>query len=345
MKMNSIMICLAIAFVFASFISRAQTTDTSNVEQYVVSAFKKMNLSGYTELRYQQFQAPAKIDGFDIHRARLQLKGVISDHVNYYLQTDVMPGNALLLDATMAYSVCNGLKFTGGQMKLPFSQENLLDDSKLFTINRSQVVEALVARTKDVLGNQNGRDIGMIASGSLIKISEHNLIDYSVGVFNGQGINQPDLNSEKDFDGRLLIHPIKNLDIGGAVYTGYDNFGNLKSNHIRDRVGFDFGYSFKGFDVRVELIQGQDSLTHKQGYYIQGAYYIIDKKLQIVGKYDNYDPNVNPKKTNDQTTVITGALNYFITSNLWIKLDYENHKVQNNIGKNDLYIAELLIAF
>ena len=331
--------------MIGSYFSKAQTTDTTNVEQYVVSAFKKINLSGYTELRYQEFQDPTKVDGFDIHRARLQFRGFISDKVDYYLQTDVVPGNALLLDATLAYTVCSGLKFTCGQMKLPFSQENLLDDSKLFTINRSQAVEALVARTKDVLGNQNGRDIGIIASGSLIKTSEHNLFDYSFGIINGQGINQPDLNSEKDFDGRLLIHPIKNLDIGGAVYTGYDNFGNLKSNHIRDRIGFDFGYNYKGFDVRAELIQGQDSLTHKQGYYVQGAYYLIDKKLQIVVKYDNYDPNVNPKKTNDQTTVITGALNYFITSNLWIKLDYENHKVQNNTGKNDLYVAELLIAF
>ncbi len=329
----------ALLFAFNSF---AQNADTSQVS---ILSSKKMYLNGYTEVRYQQFEDPAKISAFDIHRARLQLKGSLSDRVNYYLQADVVPSNALLLDATASYTVCHALKFVAGQMKLPFSQENLTDDSKLYTINRSQAVEALVARTKDVIGNQNGRDIGVIATGNLITPSGYKWVDYSVGVFNGQGINVPDANNQKDFDGRLLFHPVKNADIGGAVYYGYDKFGIPALNHLRNRQGVDLGYTYKRFDLRGEFIQGQDSSIHRQGYYIQAAYFVLLNKLQIIGKYDNYDPNTNPKVTNDQTTVITGGVNYFFTSNLWIKLNYEKHDVQNNTGKNDLYIAELLIAF
>ena len=36
-------------------------------------------------------------------------------------------------------------------------------------IDRSQVVEALVARGKDVIGNQNGRDIGIQIGGGILK--------------------------------------------------------------------------------------------------------------------------------------------------------------------------------
>jgi phosphate-selective porin OprO/OprP len=342
MKHHYIISTVILGILITSATMMGQNADST---LYSILSSRKLRLNGYSEIEYQQFQDPSKIDEFNIHRARLQLRGDLSNHMEYFIQTDFVPSNPLLLDATASYILDTALKFTAGQMKLNISQENLLDDSKLFTINRSQVVEAMVARSKDVIGNQNGRDIGIMASGSLISLPWYKFLDYSFALFNGQGINQADANSEKDFDGRLLIHPVKNLDMGGAVYTGYDKFGSVPANHIRDRYGFDLGYSYNRFDIRAEFIRGQDSTIHRQGYYIQAAYFILAKKLQVVGKYDNFDPNTNPKVTNDQTMVFTGALNYFFSSNLWIKLDYEKHDVQNNTSKNDLYLVELLIAF
>jgi hypothetical protein len=51
-------------------------------------------------------------------------------------------------------------------LKGPFLllMENLASSNKLEMIDRSQVVEAIVARGKDLIGNQNGRDMGFEAS-------------------------------------------------------------------------------------------------------------------------------------------------------------------------------------
>ena len=52
----------------------------ANKKSFFVNAAKQMNLSGYTQLRYQNLDEPGKIDGFDIRRARLDLKGNISPY-------------------------------------------------------------------------------------------------------------------------------------------------------------------------------------------------------------------------------------------------------------------------
>ena len=90
--------------------------------------------------------------------------------------------------------------------------ENLASSNKLEMIDRSQVVEALVARGKDVIGNQNGRDIGIQIGGGFLKKNGIPVIEYRLGFFNGSGINLADTaNDAKDIVGRLVINPVKGL--------------------------------------------------------------------------------------------------------------------------------------
>ena len=83
----------------------------------------------------------------------------------------------LLLDAYAVYKPLSFLRITAGQFLIPFSRENTeTPDRDLLTVDRSQVVNALVARSgdgsnglQDSIGNQNGRDIGIQASGTFLK--------------------------------------------------------------------------------------------------------------------------------------------------------------------------------
>jgi len=105
-------------------------------------------------------------------------------------------------------------------MRLIFSLENLASSNKLEMIDRSQVVEALVARGKDVIGNQNGRDVGIQVSGTILKIKDLPLAEYRFGVFNGSGINVADTaNEAKDIAGRLIFTPLKGFSFGGEFYN------------------------------------------------------------------------------------------------------------------------------
>lgn len=204
-----------------------------------VIAGKPIWISGYTQLRYQHFEEDGKNDSFDIRRLRLDIKGDITKSLDYRTQVDFGGSKGpFLLDAMIGYTFNPHLKITGGQFKVPFSQENLISSPKLETINRSQVVEALVARGKDVIGNQNGRDIGVMASGNFLQRGTRYLFDYAVGIFDGAGINTGDNNEKKDFVGRVVFHPIKNLDIGANYYNGMANLN--KEDQNRDRIGADF---------------------------------------------------------------------------------------------------------
>src|ERR1700761_3358759 len=192
-----------------------QKRDKDKENQHSISiGSRALQISGLVQARYQGFQQTGVNDAFDLHRARLDAKGNITDQWSYEVYTE-FAATTKLLDAYTAYKLADYLKLTAGQFKIPFSYESLTSDSQLDFIDRSQVVEALAGRSKDVIGQQNGRDIGIQASGSFAKLNGLYLFDYTVGVFNGAGYDvTTDNNNHKDFAGRLGVHPIKNLDFG-----------------------------------------------------------------------------------------------------------------------------------
>jgi phosphate-selective porin OprO and OprP len=142
---------------------KQQETD-SKKKSFPLTASRLFQLQGYTQVRYQQLQESGKNSGFDIRRARLDVKGSINPVFGYRLLAD-FAGSPKLIDAYTEIKLADYFIIMAGQFKIPFSYENLVPDRELEVIDRSQVVEALVARSKDILGNTNGRDIGIQAGG------------------------------------------------------------------------------------------------------------------------------------------------------------------------------------
>jgi phosphate-selective porin OprO/OprP len=181
-------------------------------------------------------------------------------------------------------------------------------------IDRSQVVEALVARGKDVIGNQNGRDIGVQISGTLFNVGGMSLAEYRLGVFNGSGINVADTaNEAKDFGARLNINPIKGLSVAAAYYNGWDKAIKpdvAGKSQTRNRLGFEISYTLARLSLKGEYILGQDGKSRRQGWYAQAGYFIIPLKLQVLGKYDSYDPNTNINSNILTNYVIGGNYNF-----------------------------------
>jgi phosphate-selective porin OprO/OprP len=304
---------------------------------------KALQISGLVQARYQGFEQSTANNSFDLHRARLDAKGNITDQWSYEVYTE-FAASTKLIDAYTAYKVADYLKFTAGQFKLPFSNENLTADSQLEFIDRSQGVEALVSRSKDVIGNSNGRDIGAQVSGYFAKVNDRYLFDYAFGVFNGAGYNvSADNNNHKDISARLGVHPIKNLDLGGSLYEGEDIPTGGTLTQARNRYGFDGRYVISNLSLTAEYIHGTDASIHKDGWFAQAGYFVIPQ-LQLVAKYDTYDPN--KLKTTDRSTIYTGGVN--IVFNKWTKLavDYLYRREETTVQiKNNILEAQLQIAF
>ena len=163
-------------------------------------------------------------------------------------------------------------------------------------IDRSQVVEALAGRSKDVIGNQNGRDIGIQVSGSFAKLNDHYLFDYTFGVLMVPDMMLPQIIIIiKILPARLGVHPITGLDFGGSLYQGEDIPAATTKvpnpvTQARNRYGFDGRYATGPFSVTAEYLHGTDASVQRDGWYAQAGYFVLPK-LQLVAKYDTYDPN------------------------------------------------------
>ena len=346
-----------------------QQTAASQARTFPLGSSRALQLSGYTQVRYNSFQQKGKADGFDIRRARLDFQGEFTSKWSYRLLLDFVANSGangtaatggalvspLLLDAFIAYKPFAGLKITAGQFNIPFSLENLTQDRLLETADRSQVVSALVARKGDgsnnlvdSIGNQNGRDLGIQFNGSLIKLADNrNFLDYSFAVLNGAGIDVTDNNEFKDLVGRLVFHPVKALSIGTNYYNGFDRFtSSLTKDQNRIRWGADALLDLDRFTARGEWLKGEEGnrnpIVH-EGWYAQGSYYLVPKLFQLVFRYDTYNPNKD-KKLASSTYYVFGTNFYF---NAWTKLQL-NYAWRTEAGadvNNDLITAQLQLSF
>ena len=305
----------------------------------VSSITAKMALNGYSQVRFQDFEDadPKTRNSFDIRNARLILKGTVLKNIGYNFQCDFAPPTVRLMDATFSYTINKFAKFTAGQQKAPLSYESLRTDYDIHSMSRSQVVEALTARSKDVLAtangttavNNNGRDIGLVFSGGVPNNKTNaTWVDYSVGIFDGMGINQSDKDESKDIGGRVVVHPINGMGIGGSYYDGSATYGiDLSKPKDRNRMGFDLSYEDgKWVYAAAEYLQGKDSVTNKAGYYIMAEGFFLPKKFSALVKYDVYDPNKSNSSdatNNDATVIYSLGLNWYFAPFTKVQLQYD----------------------
>lgn len=304
-------------------------------KDFAAAAGRKIKLSGYTQVRYRQDESIN--DTFDIRRARLDFKSDVTERFDYRLQVDFAGTSAKLLDATIGYKINPAAKLLLGQFKVPFSQENLISSPKLETINRSQAVEALVARGKDVIGNQNGRDTGIQVGGTVSSF------DYAAGVFNGAGINATDGNERKDLAVRLVYHPTDALSLGTSVYNGRYTKSTAEAAAVRNRTGYEFAYIADPLSLKGEYIKGVDNSTNKDGWYLQLTYFLLPKTLQGALKYDVYDSDTSKTKT--ESGVTTWGVNFFFSKWAFLQVNYELKSESGTQIANNALSSQFTLQF
>jgi len=242
-----------------------------------------------------------------------------------------------------------------GQFKSPFTLESQLVPATLETTGYSRTISNLVgyAGTDDVLRLQNGknnfgRDAGIMASGELVPMSGHNLIQYSLGVFQGTGVTTSEVNNTKDFAGMLLFQPVMGLRIGGGAYFGQATYlmagADAVSDHVRNRWYLSADYKSDRFNARAEWINGNDGGIKKEGVYGLGMYYLLPQKLKVLGKVDYYNRN---KDVNSEVVDYTLGINYYFYTQCRVQLNYTYSDYSNKWGaeNSNAVTAQLQIAF
>lgn len=294
-------------------------------------------------------------NSFDVARVILFAMGKFGDQkqFGYMLMYDFGP-NACLHDLYGEWLPKDAINVRFGQFKIPFSIENPMSPAKVETIYFSRSVAAMSGSVGDfnqygsngVLGNAKaGRDAGLQLSGRLFPQDDFFRIEYYTGLFNGTGFNTKDNNNHKDFIGTVYYQPIKNLRIGGSVYSGKLNvpINSIPGNHVRDLWAAGAEYDGKKFYVRTEYISANNGGRKRSGHYGSAAYKLVPGKWEAVGKYEFYDENKSIE--NNEITDYTVGVNYYLAYLTRIQLNYiytDNKKEQ---GTNNAVAVQLQLFF
>lgn len=300
-------------------------------DQSAIVASKSLNLSAYTQFQYSYWDTGA--NSFLIRRARVTLAGEILKNILYKIQVDAVK-SPLLLDAQVEFKIIPQAILKVGQFKVPFSLENLTSSSDLDTINRSQAEEKLCPG-RDI-GSQ-GRDIGAVLTGKFTRV------EYTLGIFNGSGINKTDNNDMKDVAARVILSPLDALSCGASFYKGKYSSSLDAPPVRRDRVGLEL-YLHKGdLSLKGEYIFAKDDVISKSGWYLQAGYFFIPKKLQSVLKFDSYDKDRG--MADDQKDIITLGVNWFLSGKTKFQVNYEIYREESGKVSDQAVLALFQAGF
>jgi len=296
-----------------------------------------INFFGYIQPQYEYkmlgengtFTKNKDYSGFSFKRARLGVLGNIPYDFSYYFMMEYSPERGMgINDAFVTYNRFSFAKLSAGLFKAPFSAEQIQGCHKLYTIDRSTVVENLAGPI---------RDTGLMLSGTIDSIGSmknKNLISYKLALLNGEGRNVLDQDNRKSFVARLAISPIKHVTLGGNYKFGKTpNDDDSIEDNKASRYGIDLKVDYLNFIILGEYISASDVGTYttgggcagpiefhegsvdRSGYYVT-ALYKTAWNLEPVFKYESYDSNLD--MTGDIISTMTFGVNYFF--NEWTRL-------------------------
>lgn len=304
-----------------------------------------------------------------LRRARINAAGTFLEEFDFRIELE-MAGSlgesssmrAQLTDAYINWSRHDFANVRVGQFKSPYGFEQLASDPKLFTIERSLANDRLTL----------GRQIGVQAGGDGLD----KRLSYATGVFNGTGANTS-ANDNDDFlwAGRVAGVPLQSEIAGHRVrwdaglngFTSKDRgltgqpaefrFDSTPATPAPDNVfaeqktgvGADTQVKLGGLDLWAEYLrthyeQSSGRAFDADGWYVQGAYFVVPKRVQAVLKFDSFDPD--QELAGNSTDTWTFGLNYLIKGDdLKIQFNYLLSDIPGNTEQQDKLMLRLQAIF
>ncbi len=317
---------LAILLTFSGLAFAQEKTDKTPKISGFVQGLYEADFNSDFDLQENTFRA---------RRVRMSIDGKLTEKLSYKIQSDFI-NSPILIDAYAKYTFCETFALQAGQFKVPFTMETAINPVNLEIFDYGEVITKLVGY-KDVCGvGKLGRDLGIMATGKLFGVDKNDkkfhLLEYAVGVFNGNGINVVDNNNRKDIAGRIEFHPwVKEVTLTGSIYNG--KFLNTDKDTKGDRNRYSGGVQFKNdaLVIRSEYVAGETGINDTIGNYDSNGLYVVagynfkigKEKSQVlmpVLRYDRFDANTDIDKNGKD--IFTVGINYWPLKCLNFKLDY-----------------------
>jgi phosphate-selective porin OprO/OprP len=296
-----------------------------------------------------------------LRRLKLFGQGPISDDWSYYMQFLYKANNHSPTDDRIVMQEANAVmrlksgKLTVGQFKPPFGLERFTSDSVLALIDRSQPTDRLIPNGN--LGLSFAR-----ARGAQYERKVGNAARFAVGVFDGNGANEPFDGNGPLIVGRLAYErPSKearrlhselalswrkdhDIDFLGQLPGAPPGYANLAGTDIRQNVAI--AYDFGKNSVRAEYFAAQYhsdkpaiSGINAQGYYLQWAY-TLSKQWLVAARFETMDPDRSVTNSKDVSWLTIGASYYIDSDYQKIQVNYVFKSEEVNEFANDALLVQ-----
>lgn len=314
-----------------------------SAQQSLKDIAKSVKVGGLLNARYS-YDSSDKSNGFDIRRLRLSVGGDIGRRLDYKLQAEYGGGNSSsaatvkLLDAYLRVKVAKAFNVQVGEFKVAYSQESQDGPASWLTIENPTAVSRLNGYSDESGQKANSRDVGLRLYGALAD----GIVTYKIGVYNGNGINLKDNDSQKDVAAFVTVNPWRSLTLSAGQYIGHyttSAAGTLR----RNRTSAGLTYKDHHVTFRSEYLYGTTGPSHHQGVYATAAY-TLPHGLQPVISYGYYQKDTETARDN-QSDYLAGV-NWTANKYLRLQLDYTfSHYTNSTKSDRNLLEAQLVASF
>ncbi|MGR3173435.1 MAG: hypothetical protein ACUZ8N_02395 [Candidatus Scalindua sp.] len=304
----------------------------------------KLNTLGRLQTRYnfRNNDDGEDTSSYRINRMRLKLSGhAFTQNLRYSAQWELntFTGRGQLKDIFVDYRLLPGLHLRGGQWKVPYNRQNVASDYKKQFIDESITNDAFSL----------DRDIGIMLHGELF----NNYLEYYAGMFTGRGINATENSNNKNMViGRIAYRPFGKFNdywetdaeytesfkaAFGAAFAINNGTEIFFSNELQTfskdaqfmQFGLDSIMKFRGFSLQGEyhlrrLDRRGFNRDTANGFFVQGGYFPVPKRLEIVARYAQFDPDVNVSENLEKEFAL--GTNWYFSKN-------HHHKLQANVTR------------
>jgi len=273
---------------------------------------------------YQSERNLSGKNGFTLANVRLKIYGEFDEGFGYFLQTNFINSKSVL-DAFVYHKFSDLLRVDIGQYRVPYSGEYLISSAALDFVYRSQVASTLSPK----------RQIGVTLKGNIT--SE---LNYSAGIFNGNGTNTTNDNNFFMYVGRIAYSPTLSdgkLTIAANAAYSKDEYDEGTLN--RTMYGGDIRYENENIILSSEFSQQEleypfDIKDKDNGYHFTAGYK-FNKQFQVLGRYDVLNYVENDLKNE----LIIAGLNYFPTQISKFQFNYVINSDNSEIKHNQVLLS------
>ena len=323
----------------------------------------KLTLFGYAQTQFDMTKTGSETkNSFSMTRIILMANAELTRKLNFFIMVDLAStqSSKYLQEYYAQYAFFPELKLRVGQFKTPYTMENIISPTLLGNISINEGTRYMSAITGDPLyGNYAGRDLGAMITGDAIKASDgHYYLNYSVGVFNGAGINTRDNNNHKDVAAMLNVLPTKEITLSASMILGkgnardVDQFGAVAQgeDYTRNRWSVGTEVNWKPIKLRTEYMGGKNGPVKNRAFYAE-LWCRLFRNFDVVLDYDYLDKNTSlSKEARDAFPSWTRTSNYLVGLQYWFykkcRISTQFVYSDRNVGLDTkAWITQLQIAF